>query len=64
MRSKLQEAFDKGKADNERFLREQETDTAAMAEEAESSMIEVRCRQASARFAVWSLCPLDPLLRS
>ena len=41
VRQKLQEAFDKGKADNERFLHEQETDTAAMAEEAEQHMFDV-----------------------
>ena len=31
IRQKLQEAFDKGKTDNEKFLRGMETDTAAMA---------------------------------
>ena len=40
IRQKLQEAFDKGKTDNEKFLRGMETDTAAMAEEAETHMLE------------------------
>ena len=38
IRKKLQEAFDKGKADNAKFLREQVTDTAQMAEDTEAHM--------------------------
>jgi len=41
VRQRLQEAFDKGKTENERFLHEQVTDTAAMAEEAEERMFSV-----------------------
>ena len=41
VRKKLQEAFDKGKEANEVVLREQMTDTAAMAEQVETSMFEL-----------------------
>eukprot|EP00322_Chrysochromulina_rotalis_P027798 CAMPEP_0115859954 /NCGR_PEP_ID=MMETSP0287-20121206/16879_1 /TAXON_ID=412157 /ORGANISM="Chrysochromulina rotalis, Strain UIO044" /LENGTH=338 /DNA_ID=CAMNT_0003314265 /DNA_START=42 /DNA_END=1055 /DNA_ORIENTATION=+ len=41
VRAKLMEAFDAGQIANARFLREQYTDTALMAEEAESHMNEV-----------------------
>jgi len=41
VRMKLQECFVKGATDNERFLREAETDTAMMAEDAEVRMFEV-----------------------
>ena len=40
VRTKLQEAFDKGKAENEKFLHEQVVDTAGMAELAENKMFE------------------------
>jgi len=38
VREKLQEAYNKGVDDNERFLHEQETDTALMAQETETGM--------------------------
>lgn len=40
VREKFKEAFEKGVADNECYLREQDTDTALMAEEAETHMWE------------------------
>ena len=40
VREKLMEAYNKGVIDNEQYLREQETDTAAMAAETEVSMFE------------------------
>lgn len=67
VRAKLQEAFDKGKGDNERFLHEQETDTALMAEEAESRMHEVFGdvnKEYKARFRCTHTLKIEPAPRS
>jgi len=50
VRAKLQEAFDKGKIDNAKYLHEISVDTAAMATEAESRMNEVLGGSASKEY--------------